>query len=499
MKQFRAYDALAALKEIEQIVPFSPNEGWEFHDILYRNLAWCYSALDEAERCLDYTRKSVEVKRDCGIPASWFDIWDLGKGHARLGQKTEQRKEMVVAYDLCVKAAEIHETAEPSDRIMRAKILSNVGEVAMGIGDSYHLEGNEEDANLWYEKAEPSLRRSYELHVGAIGPLKPLSGWAAGTVAHCMVRLKRWEDARDYLTMAWKVECTKDSTTPGSVIELLERVMGVQQQLDDLPGMSRYVEDLKLGLQGLRARGWDRRERDVFSLLLQKASTALLLSDNGTGLMVHQALSILREAQNLLTIHLSESHDDLDAHNQRQDSGSGGSGNIDVEPKQFGPRADAGELLEQVRSSIRLLEITEKVVSDSPKARQEGEEEENDIDGEDGKIDIEPRFREEVFEDSIDSSREEPLASSPSDTAPSPGPCKVRRSTPPFCTQLRVKPTLSREDDVFLSNVLVQDGEDVRLECVDDSGIFGFVSCRHGNGWVQLKYLMSANPHAVAR
>lgn len=79
MKQFRAYDALMALKEIEQLVPFRPEEGWEFHDIMYRNFAWCYSSLDEAEKCLEYTRKSVEVKKTNGVPATWFDIWDLGR------------------------------------------------------------------------------------------------------------------------------------------------------------------------------------------------------------------------------------------------------------------------------------------------------------------------------------------------------------------------------------------------------------------------------------
>ncbi|CAK0903824.1 unnamed protein product [Prorocentrum cordatum] len=49
MKQFRAQETLVALKEIEQLCPFAPEEGWEFHDILYRNFAWCYSALDEDE------------------------------------------------------------------------------------------------------------------------------------------------------------------------------------------------------------------------------------------------------------------------------------------------------------------------------------------------------------------------------------------------------------------------------------------------------------------
>eukprot|EP00913_Durusdinium_trenchii_P027899 g26159.t1 len=149
MKQFRAYDALVALKEIEENVPFQPEEGWEFHDIMYRNFAWCYSSLDEAEKCLEYTRKSVEVKKANGVQPTWFDIWDLGKAHARLGQKTQQREEMKIGYELCVKAGEIHRTAEASDRIMLAKILSNVGEVAMGIGDSHFLAEEKEALLVW--------------------------------------------------------------------------------------------------------------------------------------------------------------------------------------------------------------------------------------------------------------------------------------------------------------------------------------------------------------
>ena len=64
-------------------------------------VARCYSSLDEAEKCLEYTRKSVEVgrcarerrplsaigqvKKANGVQPTWFDIWDLGKAHARLG------------------------------------------------------------------------------------------------------------------------------------------------------------------------------------------------------------------------------------------------------------------------------------------------------------------------------------------------------------------------------------------------------------------------------
>lgn len=377
MKQFRAYDALVALREIEQVVPFAPEEGWEFHDILYRNLAWCYSALDEAERCLEYTRLSVEVKRKCGIPASWFDIWDLGKGHARIGQKTKQRKEMKVAFDLCVKAGEIHRTAEANDSIMLAKIQSNVGEVAMGIGDSYHMDKIAAKAREWYEQAEAPLRESYALHCAALGPMKPLSGWAAGTVAHCMVRLDRFPEAREYLLMSMKVECSKDSTTPGCVIELLDRVLSVQQELGDLRGISVCCDDLDQSIIGLRDRGWERRERDVFALLLQRVATALLLADSGGGEMVPRALQKLREAEQNLRIHMGthihrcekcgksyEGASELEAHVLRRHGAPGagapaeGIDGLDVAPKQFGPRVEPQELLHQITSSTRLLELS---------------------------------------------------------------------------------------------------------------------------------------------
>lgn len=366
MKQFRAYDALMALKEIEQLVPFRPEEGWEFHDIMYRNFAWCYSSLDEAEKCLEYTRKSVEVKKTNGVPATWFDIWDLGKAHARLGQKTQQREEMKIGFELCSKAGEIHRTAEASDRIMLAKILSNVGEVAMGIGDSFFLEDSKEDAKEWYEKAEDPLRESYELHVTALGPMKPLAGWQAGTMAHCMVRLERYSEAREYLALALRVECTKDSTTNGSLIELIDRVMSCHQELGDMPGLAECVPDLEQGLRGLRQRGWDRRERDVFAMLLQRVSTVMLLADDGKGQFIGKALTCLEEAANNLQIFCGEAAqleavpDEGDEEVELNFPDNLEDEKARMKKKKFGPQVDnAGELLEQIRSSIKILKVSQ--------------------------------------------------------------------------------------------------------------------------------------------
>ncbi|CAK9105022.1 unnamed protein product [Durusdinium trenchii] len=364
MKQFRAYDALVALKEIEENVPFQPEEGWEFHDIMYRNFAWCYSSLDEAEKCLEYTRKSVEVKKANGVQPTWFDIWDLGKAHARLGQKTQQREEMKIGYELCVKAGEIHRTAEASDRIMLAKILSNVGEVAMGIGDSHFLAEEKEEARQWYEKAEKPLGESYELHVSSLGPMKPLAGWQAGTMAHCMVRLERWPEAREYLALALRVECTKDSTTNGSLIELLDRVVSCHQELGDMPGMLEYVPDLEEAMRGLKQRGWDRRERDVYALLLQRISTVLLLASEGTGKLIGKALQVLEEAANNLQIFIGEASQfdvpDMEAEVDVELPKPFEDEKARIKKKKFGPQVDnAGELLEQIRTSIKILKVSQ--------------------------------------------------------------------------------------------------------------------------------------------
>ena len=67
---------------------------------------------------------------------------------------------MCLGFDLCIKAGEIHRVAEPNDRVMLAKIQSNVGEIAMGIGDSYLLGGDSAESRRWFQKAEAPLQES---------------------------------------------------------------------------------------------------------------------------------------------------------------------------------------------------------------------------------------------------------------------------------------------------------------------------------------------------
>lgn len=133
--------------------------------------------------------------------------------------------------------------------------------------------------------------------------------------------------------------------------------MNCHQELGDLPGMSAYVGDLEQGLSGLRQRGWDRRERDVFALLLQRISTAFLLADNGTGKTIPKALAALKEAETNLVIFCGEAA-------RLDDSGISDASDDDerakMKKKKFGPQVDnASDLLQQIRTSIRILEVSQ--------------------------------------------------------------------------------------------------------------------------------------------
>ena len=67
--------------------------------------------------------------------------------------------------------------------------------------------------NFFYgNRVAGQLPVRYELHVSSLGPMKPLAGWQAGTMAHCMVRLERWPEAQKPKTCHW----TKHSL-PGSI------------------------------------------------------------------------------------------------------------------------------------------------------------------------------------------------------------------------------------------------------------------------------------------
>jgi len=142
------------------------------------------------------------------------------------------------------------------------------------------------------------------------------------------------------------------------------------QELGDLPGVGVYISDLQEGIEGLRLRGWDRKERDVFALLLQRVATVCLLGDGGQGLGIPKALTLLKEAEINLQIFIGEAArpEDADDAEEQVELDMAEDESERIKNRKFGPQVEnAGDLLAQIQSSIKILQVSQPP-SDAPTA-----------------------------------------------------------------------------------------------------------------------------------
>lgn len=237
------------------------------------------------------------MKQPVNLPATWFDLWDLGTAHARLGQREQNREEMEHGHNLIKQAGEIHRVAEPDDNILLAKILDSQMQCSMVLGDWCE---DRREAVVWYEKAERAGREAYHLFLDTGGPQKPLLGYMAGTLAFCLEMLSKWEDQREVLTVALRVEATKDIITVPGMAELVERVLDCHRHLEDWTGLCNYDEILNSSIRNLQSRNLHRTDAMAYSNLLVLIVRMLVASDDGTAASMPGALALLQEGEEAL-------------------------------------------------------------------------------------------------------------------------------------------------------------------------------------------------------
>merc|ERR1712176_1525898 len=126
-------------------------------------------------------------------------------------------------------------------------------------------------------------------------------------------------------------------------------------------------------LERLRARGADVREKKTFALLLQKIATMTLLADGGSGTLMGRALMLLKNAEGYLTdcIQMGDASPEPHQRGWEVDTNPGDAEargarchleeldelSVTVKPPDFSPTIDVAAALEEVRTSIRVLEI----------------------------------------------------------------------------------------------------------------------------------------------
>jgi len=292
MKQSRYPEALEMYTEYETLIGYSPEEAWELYDTVYRNFGWIHTSLHNYSKALEYFEKCVEVKRSHGVPPHWFDQWDLGKTHARLSLQRDRPKNLELALRLIEEGIELHKKAEPTDFIMRCKMLNSAGECACILGD-FTDEGRSVSAHTCYDRGIALHEESYNLYLKVLGPTKPLTGWAMEDLAGAYRRRGRDRDAKPLLKAALHVECTKDIIKLSSMVRLLGSVLEVHLATGDRSGLAECQDTINAGLDNLRRRGVDVAEAVSYAALLQKIVEVLLAHDEMANCCV--AVQLLEE------------------------------------------------------------------------------------------------------------------------------------------------------------------------------------------------------------
>ncbi|CAE7619200.1 Vcpkmt [Symbiodinium sp. CCMP2592] len=290
MKQSRYQEALEMYKEYETLIKFSPDEAWELYDTVYRNFGWIYTSLHDYDKALEYFERCVDVKKKHGVKAHWFDQWDLGKTHARLSLQQGRPERLEMAGQLIEEALAMHREVEPSDLIMRCKMLNSAGECFSVRGDFC---SEQKVAERSWDRAIALHEESYELYMKVLGPSKPLTGWAMEDLAGAYKRRGRLEEAKRLILGALRVECSKDIIKLSSMARLLDAVLELHKETRDLAGLADCQDAINEGLENLQKRRIDRSEAASYAALLQKIAQLLLEYDvaNREG-----AVALLQEA-----------------------------------------------------------------------------------------------------------------------------------------------------------------------------------------------------------
>lgn len=268
MKQARPSEALETLQQLEALAKELPDveandEHWEFWETLYRNLGWAFSALNHDIEAMAYIKKAIEVKEKVGKPASWFDLWDLGRMKAAQALKADEADSITSSQAVVTKALWLHRDAEPRDLVMRAKIWHSVGECSFALGfladgrrreDSVNSPAVSSKACAHYKKALKCFKESHSLFHKTEGRHNALTGLEAQGVAWTFMKLGQPEESKPYLLDALQTLAGQqsgwgdgDCEAPAllQAVQIVDCILEAHRRTDDREGLPKYFDAME--------------------------------------------------------------------------------------------------------------------------------------------------------------------------------------------------------------------------------------------------------------
>lgn len=213
MKQARNVEAMEMMYEMESLATFTMEEqgASEFYETLYRNMSSCLRSLHREDEAAVYFTKMVEAARYHKEQMDWMDLWDLGLLLANRAFHNEQWTEFYKAREVLSEALRVQQIVEPNELVLRAKVLSNLGQCYLATGE--------------HDQADVHYSESYDLFNTTVGKRSPLFSMQAWACANLRCAQGRYAEALPLLGEALYVEATKDGLSVPEMMKLLDQIL----------------------------------------------------------------------------------------------------------------------------------------------------------------------------------------------------------------------------------------------------------------------------------
>eukprot|EP00747_Dinoflagellata_sp_TGD_P069098 gnl/TRDRNA2_/TRDRNA2_155988_c2_seq2.p1 gnl/TRDRNA2_/TRDRNA2_155988_c2~~gnl/TRDRNA2_/TRDRNA2_155988_c2_seq2.p1 ORF type:complete len:299 (-),score=71.18 gnl/TRDRNA2_/TRDRNA2_155988_c2_seq2:36-815(-) len=186
------------------------------------------------------------------------DLWDLGILLANRAFHGQRWKEFYQSRNIIAEALRMQKIAEPHELILRAKVLSNLGQC-------YLATGEHDDAEVYYSEA-------YQLFNDCVGKRSPLFGMQAWACANLRCAEGRYTEALPLLGEALYVEVVKDGLSISEMMKLADQSLGALHEAPPASELDSPTEPLLRALVTLieDPRWWQLEESLDLAVLCHK-------------------------------------------------------------------------------------------------------------------------------------------------------------------------------------------------------------------------------------
>eukprot|EP00930_Biecheleria_cincta_P097139 TRINITY_DN88862_c0_g1_i1.p1 TRINITY_DN88862_c0_g1~~TRINITY_DN88862_c0_g1_i1.p1 ORF type:complete len:541 (-),score=108.11 TRINITY_DN88862_c0_g1_i1:37-1431(-) len=263
MKQSRDVEALEMMYEMESLASFPLHEkgASEFYETLYRNMSSGFRRMNREDEAAIYFMKMAEASKYHKKKLDWMDLWDLGILIANRAYQTGRWPEFYKSREIIAEALREQRVVEPHELILRAKVLSNLGQCYLATGE--HAE-----ADVYYSEA-------YELFNQTVGKRSPLFGMQAWACGNLRFAEGRHAEALPLFGEALYVEVVKDGLSVSEMMKLVDQMMHSLNECrggDPEDSQQANLEPIRRALNSLiEDPRWDELEDSLdFAVLSHK-------------------------------------------------------------------------------------------------------------------------------------------------------------------------------------------------------------------------------------